>query len=427
MRTHFNSMMTEVLPMHGNHPAVLLMLIASSIVMPDALASENIPTASYFALDTMAPESSWAIRFEQRSSHFDERYDDRGHLSPLGSSFNNLNLNASMFPALSALGPGASLGTTRFDHKTDNRISILTIGYGLTPDITVGAIIPYGVSQSRVNFSVDGGNVGFNPAFNANQPIGPGNFPFAPAGGGIPAMGTTGVQNILTNPAFGYQYKTLQNTRSEGFSDPTLGVLWRAMKTPGESLILGVGLRLGLAKKDDPDNLLDTPLGDGSTDIRTRAEYFYDLGANFDLRLLADYNWQFSDNARMRLPALSQELALASSKQKLDRDLGDYYEADIELGYRWSNWRFASTWHRFEKKSDDYRSPVGTDTSALEAYTDRRADQYRVSATWSGVQAWQQGKLPLPVIVKLEFQDTFAGRNFVDVQDIYLQVITLFK
>ncbi len=403
------------------------MLCASSIVATHAFASENIPTASYFALDTMAPESSWAIRFEQRHNRFDARYDDRGHLSPLGSDFDRLNLNASTFPALAALGLGASLGTTRFAHKTDTEVSILTIGYGLTPNLTVGAIIPYGVSQSRVNFNVDGGNVGFNPAFNASQPIGPGNFPFAPAGGGIAPMGTAGVQNILSNPAFGYQYKALKDSRSEGFSDPTLGALWRAMKSPGQSLILGLGLRLGLAKKDDPDNLVDTPLGDGSTDIRTRAEYFYDLGANFDLRLLADYNWQFSDTARMRIPASSQGLALASSKQTLDRDLGDYYEADIELGYRWSNWRFATTWHRFDKKSDDYRSSLGTDTSSLEAYTDRRADQYRVSATWSGVQAWQQGKLPLPVIVKLEFQDTYAGRNFVDVQDIYLQVITLFK
>ncbi|MGQ2964227.1 hypothetical protein [Methylophilus sp.] len=409
------------------HSPAWLMLWASSIAAPNAFASDNIPTASYFALDTMAPESSWALRFEQRHNHFDARYDDRGHLSPTGSGFNNLNLNASMFPALSALGPGASLGSTRFDHKTENQISILTIGYGLTPNLTIGAIIPYAISQTRVNFAVQGGNVGFNPAFNDSQPIGPGNFPFAPAGGGIAPIGTAGVQNILTNPAYGYQYKALKDNRSEGFSDPTLGLLWRAVKSPAESLILGLGLRMGLAKKDDPDNLLDIPLGDGSTDIRSRAEYFHDLGGNFDLRLLADYNWQFSDEARMRIAAPGQALAPASSKQTLHRDLGDYFETDIELGYRWSNWRLAGTWHRFQKRSDEYRSSLGTDTESLEAYTDRRADQYRVSATWSGVQAWQQGKLAMPVIVKLEFQDTYAGRNFTDVQDIYLQVITLFK
>lgn len=390
-------------------------------------AADSLPTASYFGLDTMAPDSSWAIRFEQRSNQYDAGYDDNGHRTGLGDSFNRVSLDASIFPALSLLGAGASLGSTRFNTKTSNQISTLTIGYGLTPDLTIGAIIPYAFSHTRATLVVEGGNVGFNPGFDASQAIGAGNFPFAPAGGGIAPVGTAGVQDILTNPAFGYQYKAIKDNRTEGFSDPTLGVLWRALKSPGESLIIGLGLRLGVARKDDPDDLLDTPLGDGSHDVRSRFEYFRDLGGNVDLRLLADYNWQTSDKARMRVPGQGQLLALASSKQTLHRDLGDYYEADIELGYRWSNWRFAGTWHRYEKRADTYRSSLGTNTDSLETNTYTRADQYRISAAWSGIQAWQQGKLPLPLIVKLEIQDTFAGRNFVDVQDIYLQVMTLFK
>lgn len=392
-----------------------------------ARALDQVPTASYFALDTMAPEHSWGIRLEQRSNDFDQRYDSHGHLRDLGASFDNIDLNTSIFPALSPLGAGASLGTTRFSRETSTDASILTIGYGLTQDLTFGAIIPYATSHTRVNFGVDGGTVGANPAFDASQPISGSNFPFAPVGGGVTTMGTAGVQNVLTNPAFGYQYKTIQNTRTGGLGDPTLGVLWRALKSPGESLILGLGWRVGLAKRDDPDNLLDTPIGDGSNDIRTRFEYFRDLGGNVDLRLLADYNWQMADKATMRVPEPGQILALANTKQRLKRNLGDYYETDIELGYRWSNWRFATTWHRYEKNADAYHSNLGTDTSSLEQHTYTRADQYRLSATWSGIQAWQQGKLPVPVIVKLEMQDTFAGRNFVDVRDFYLQVITLFR
>lgn len=392
-----------------------------------ASAQEALPTSAYFGLETMAPAGGWGIRFEQRGNHFDHRFDDNGRLRDLGEKFDGIDLNANVFPALSALGASASLGNTRFKSETNNQISILTLGYGLTQDITFGAIIPYAMSQTKIQFAVDGGNVGANPFFDANQPLGAANFPFAPAGGGISPMGTNGVQNVLTNPAFGYQYKALQNTRTEGLGDPTLGVLWRAYKAPGESLIVGLGLRLGLAKKDDPDNLLDTPLGDGSQDVRTRFEYFRDLGANLDLHLLADYNWQTADKATMRIPEPGQVLALASSKQRLRRDLGDYYETDIELGYRWSNWRVSTTWHRYEKKSDTYRSSLGTDTTSLQQNTFTRADQYRISASWSGIQAWQQGKLPLPIIVKLEMQETFAGRNFVDVSDIYLQVITLFK
>lgn len=388
---------------------------------------DELPIPTAFGLNTMAPESSWGIRFEQRNNDYHQTYDQHGNLQGLGASFDGIQLNSSIFPSLALLGPGASLGTTRFKSEVRNQISTLTIGYGITPDITVGAIIPYVKSHTHVSFGVDGGNVGANPAFDASQPISAGNFPFAPAGGAVAPMDTAGVQNILTNPAYGYQYKPIANQQSEGFSDPTIGVLWRACKASDQSLIVGIGWRVGLAKKDDPDNLLDTPAGDGSNDIRTRIEYFKDLGSNIDLRLLADYNWQTRDKASMRIPQQGQLLALASSKQRLQRKLGDFYETDIELGYHWSNWRWAATWHRYEKQSDNYHSELGTDTSGLEAHTYTRADQYRLSATWSGIQAWQQGKLPLPLIVRLEMQDTFSGRNFVDVRDLYIQVTALFK
>lgn len=392
-----------------------------------ALAAEGIPTPSLFGLDTMAPESGWGIRFEQRTNRYDARYDHQGKRVGLGDTFDGVNLNSQVFSSLALLGANASLGTTRFNTETTNQISVLTLGYGLNANLTFGAIIPYVSSATQADLNVAGGNVGFNPAFNSSQPISAGNFPFAPAGAGVPPLNSAGVQQILTNPAFGYAYKAIGNQRSEGLSDPTFGVLWRAIRSPKESLIIGLGVRPGIAKKDDPDNLLDMPTGDGSTDIRSRLEYFLDFNHGIDMRLLADYNWQTTDQATMRIPEAGQTLALASSKQRLKRDLGDFYEADVEFGYRVSNWRMAATYHRYEKQSDSYRSSLGTDTTAIERDTYTRADQYRLSATWSGVQAWQQGKLPLPIIVKLEMQDTTAGRNFVDVRDVYIQITTLFK
>ncbi|MDP2253275.1 MAG: hypothetical protein Q8J60_03740, partial [Thiobacillus sp.] len=65
-------------------------------------------------------------------------------------------------------------------------------------------------------------------------------------------------------------------------------------------------------------------------------------------------------------------------------------------------------------------------TSALTANTVTVADQWRLGVSWSGISAWQAGKLPLPLIVKLEMQDTFDGRNFVKVRDVYLRITTLF-
>lgn len=151
-------------------------LLLGNFLTQEAFAMDELPIPTAFGLNTMAPESSWGIRFEQRNNDYHQTYDQHGNLQGLGASFDGIQLNSSIFPSLALLGPGASLGTTRFKSEVRNQISTLTIGYGITPDITVGAIIPYVKSHTRVSFGVDGGNVGANPAFDASQPISAGNF-----------------------------------------------------------------------------------------------------------------------------------------------------------------------------------------------------------------------------------------------------------
>ena len=49
-----------------------------------------------------------------------------------------------------------------------------------------------------------------------------------------------------------------------------------------------------------------------------------------------------------------------------------------------------------------------------------------VALSWSGIGQWRQGGLPLPLIVKFEVQETYAGRNTVDVRDYYLVLTSFF-
>ena len=116
----------------------------------------------------------------------------------LGGEFDRVDLNAGIFPALALLGPGATLGTTRLRSRVNIDFTALTMGYGISDDLTVGFILPYSHIHTGVGFAMSGGNVGFNPAFNAGLPIGPGNFPFAPVGGLVTPMGSAGVQRLLT-------------------------------------------------------------------------------------------------------------------------------------------------------------------------------------------------------------------------------------
>lgn len=397
---------------------------AASAALPDPAA--GLQDSRLHALDTMAPQGRWAARLEMRSNGYDLWFDDRGRMRGLGGEFDRVDLNAGIFPALALLGPGATLGTTRLRSRVNIDFTALTMGYGISDDLTVGFILPYSHIHTGVGFAMSGGNVGFNPAFNAGLPIGPGNFPFAPVGGPVAPMGSAGVQRLLIDPAFGYRYKPVGSVATSGIGDPTFGFLWRLYKGTHDSAVLGLGVHAGWARDDDPDDLFDVQASDGSTDLEARLEYFRALGAGWDLRLFARHREQTADRVTRRIPRPGEILAPFSTRERVERDLGDYREYDIELGHSIGAWRGSLTWHLYEKSGDHYRSSRGTDVSALEANTHIRADQWRAGLSWSGVGAFLRGALPLPIVVKLEMQDTYGGRNFPKVRDVYVQVTSFF-
>lgn len=357
---------------------LLAVLLPMLTLLAPVLRAEPLPAASGYGLDGMAPDGRWASRLTLLRNGYTMRYDDDKERVDLDAGMNDLDL--------ATLGLA---GTLRLDTNVVTEYAELMFGYGVTGDLTVGAIIPYARTTTKVRFAVDGG------------------------------IGTAGLQAALTGPL---GYKPLQTTHSEGIGDPTVGMLWRFQKSERDSTILGLGVRIGMAKDDDPNNLVDVPPGDGSTDLRARLEYFRDLGAGFDLHLLGEYFWQLEDKVRLRP---GNPLTTATT-ENLRRKLGNYYEHDIELGKRFGDWRIAGTWHRYRESADRYKSSIGTDTSYLSANTETLADQLRLSVSWSGVDAWLNGRFAAPLIVKLEVQDAVRGRNFVDVRDVYLRVSTFF-
>lgn len=271
---------------------------------------------SLHALDTMAPAGRWAARLEVRANGYDAWFDGDGQRRPLGAEYDNINLNSAIFPALAAFGPAAGLGMTHFSSRVDIAYAGLTAGYGVHEDLTAGFILPYAQVRNRVDFSVSGGNIG---------------------------AGTSTVQQFLANPAYGFAYKPVRDTVTSGIGDPTVGVLWRFHKSARDSAVLALGAHLGLARQDDPDDLADVPVSDGSTDLEARLEYFRDLGHEWDLRLLARYRNQLPDHAVMRVPAVGQLLVPDAAREGLRRDLGDYREYDVELGRAWGDWRGSLT------------------------------------------------------------------------------------
>ena len=173
----------------------------STVISSTAYAEEKLQSSASHGLDVMAPRGRWAARLEVRVNGYDKWYDEDGNLVDLDKKYDGLDLGSSIFPSLTVFGPGMSLGNMSIDSKVENLFAELLVGYGLTDNLTLGLQLPFGRSRAAANFSVSGGNIGFNPAFNPGVPIGAANFPFAPVGAGATEpVGTEGLQKILTDP-----------------------------------------------------------------------------------------------------------------------------------------------------------------------------------------------------------------------------------
>jgi len=408
---------------------LLAVLLSMLIALQNAYAETRpeLSAASRHALVYIAPKGKWIVQMEVRNVSYNSMYDNQGNNKPLGSDFNAIALDQAVFPLLALFPPGSSLGTTALSSSVSIQRGQVTLGYGLTENLTVGIISSVGQSRNRVNFSVAGGNIGWNPLYNPALPPGVGNSPFAPVGGGaVKAMTTADVNHILSDPSFGYAYKPIQSARVKSMGTVLVGVVWRLYQEQQDSLVGALGVRKSFATENDPDNLFDIPLDDGSTDVIARMEYYRQIASMFDVRLMVKRTFQLPDRITTRVAAPGEVLALLSSKEVLGRNMGDFWEYDIEAGMSVDNWRISATWHRFLKKADHFYSARGQNVSSLTRNTAIRANQWRAAISWSGVDAWMQEKIALPVIVKLEMQDTLRGRNMGDLRDYYLIMTTFF-
>jgi len=409
---------------------LLLAVLLSMLMVSHPIHAETRPeisAASRHALVYIAPKGKWIVQMEAHDISFSNTYDHAGNKTAFGSEFSGINLNSKVFSPLAIFGPAASLGTSSLAAQVDVQVAQVTMGYGLTEDITLGIISNFGQSKTSVDFSVAGGNTGWNPLYNPLAPITPANFPFAPVGGGaLKAMTATDINSILSNPAFGYGYKPVQSTKVRDLGTVLFGALWRFYKGEYGSLVAGLGVRKSFAGENDPDNLLDIPIDDGSNDVVARIEYYGQIASIFDARLMVKRTFQLSDRVTSRVAAPGQMLALAASKEVLDRNMGDIWEYDVEVGVSYESWRLSATWHRFLKKADHYFSARGQNVASLIQNTAQRTDQWRAGISWSGVDAWLNHEISVPLIIKLEMLDTPGGYNTNAVRDYYLVVTSFF-
>lgn len=325
-------------------------------------------------LSELVPNGYQIVRLEARDLLSSRRFDNEGKLVEFGTDYDNFSL------------PVANGVTTHFDSSLRGQRYRLVFSKGLSDNIAISAVLPWGTMIQRVNFTATDNTDGTDQ--------------------------TAAVQSWLASK---WGYKPVMSTETSGMLDPIVGVRWRPYGSQYDALVLATGVRVGMSAKDDPDNLVDFSWKDGSTDFLVEANYVRLLTAGLDIKAQARYAVQTSDHVRARAKRVGETLVPESRTERLRRDLGDILEASLEMGYRTGYWRYNLTMEAFRKAADSYYSPRGQDVSGLERGTTRSVDAIRGGLAWMGARAL----IGLPMILEVQYRDSMRGRNIYDSRDYY--------
>lgn len=370
--------------------------------------AQDLAAPGAFGAD-MLPRGRAAARLEARGIRASEEFGRDGERRALGANYDGLNLNATLFPALAPLGPGATLGTTDLSSRMSGQQTRLTIGYGLAEDVTVGFQVGYGVAENRVEVAVSGSNL----AATGGVP------PFVPLGtfGLTTPTGAEEVQALLTGT---YGYKRVQSSTWQSPLDPLIGLRWRFDKGEHHATVFAPSLRFGIAKEADPDDLMQMVLADGTNDILLGVLHTRKLSERWDLLLSAQYTLQLADHVTARARSENELLVPASRRERLRRDRTDPIELTAEAGYSQGPWRFSGRLEYARGGRDDYSSPSGQDVSGLEANTDFNFLLGYLGVSWNGIPGYLRGEHKAPLLVSLVASTTLAAKNTSAPDTLYL-------
>jgi hypothetical protein len=181
-----------------------------------------------------------------------------------------------------------------------------------------------------------------------------------------------------------------------------------------------LGMRWPTGEEDDPDSLVDYPLGSG-----TYAPLFWLHQDYIGLKKLLlsttlKYEWYLPDRNYLRVPD-SVDQPLTNNKERVDRDIGDYFEFQLNGSYEFLEG--LSLWGRYTygyKWRDSFSGDKGFDYDSLEAETGQISHEYRIGLAYSTVPLFMANKFPLPIEAFVGYRSRFAGENVLKTDYINL-------
>ena len=170
-------------------------------------------------------------------------------------------------------------------------------------------------------------------------------------------------------------------------------------------------MRLPTGKVEDPDILQDLALGDGQTDLLLRLHVDF-LGIK---KLCLDgtvrYDIQLPDKQTKRVPD-SVDHPVTANKEVVKRNLGDIFQFEFMGKYEFAQPLSGGVKYLYVKKAKDHiDGNMGFNYSSLEDETNMEHHNAFVFLEYSTLPMYTEKKFSVPLNLKFEYRNRFAGRN----------------
>ncbi len=347
----------------------------------------------------------------------DEQYDPDGEAEDVAANF-NANLNSAVFPDLALVEAGfmmppgsATLGSSVVSFEYEIYEFDFKFYYGITDRLTAGIKVPYWVMKNKVDAKVDSSKatVGSNPYLGTpGDPFG--GAPFIPVSLGGQPLTSDDVQELLVRE---YGFKRIESWSKDGLSDIEVGAKYQYLNSKNWRLAFTAGVILPTGDVDDPDNLVDRGFGSGAYAPFLYLQHDYMGFRNLLLNLTLKYKLYLPDHEELRVPE-NPNRPITANKERVDRDLGDVFEAEVECQYRFTDWLSGFALYKYgQRLKDRISGDGGFNYEALEHETNATQHVAKIGLTYSTISLYKEKKFPLPMTVSISYRNRFAGSNNV--------------
>lgn len=318
------------------------------------------------------------------------------------SQYEKLQLDA--FMLTQGIDSSSEVGKMTAEFSGHLDVVAPSYAYGVTDRFTIGILVPMIKAETDIA-------VGFEPNQNAYSFV----ETLSKRELGLRSKVADAVSALNSVPQRLNQrlsangYTPLEKWSNSGIGD--IMVKGKYLHQQGASFAVAsvAGINFATGKKDDPNNLTDIPLGDGSNDLFYGLVLDQPINDRWMLNETITYTAQLTSEARVRM--VDDDTSITDQVESVNVDQGDYINADLSAQYDSVAGFQAGAGYLFQHKYKDQYYGAGESTSKLEDDTEKQVHRAQAMIGYSTVKAYKAQTASIPYAGFLMYERHLQSKN----------------